>query len=91
MVLQTAEWTDRKRWAEPGDLNRCILRSCCRTSRCGTSARLFFRGPCSCRAVGPISVNPAPYDRSPSVVISAGAKPCFRSDLPVRGQDTKVL
>ena len=47
----TAAWTDRNRWADPGDLNRCILRSRRRTGRCEFSARLFLRRPCSWRAV----------------------------------------
>ena len=32
---------DRNRCADPGDLKRCIFRSCRRTGRCELSARLF--------------------------------------------------
>jgi hypothetical protein len=30
-MLYTADWMFRNRWADPGDLNRCILRSRRRT------------------------------------------------------------
>jgi hypothetical protein len=54
-VLWTAAWMDKKRCADPGDLKRCILRSCHRVGWCEFSARLFSRKPCSCRADNPIS------------------------------------
>ena len=37
----TAAWMDKKRWADPGDLKRCILRSRRRVGWCEFSARLF--------------------------------------------------
>jgi hypothetical protein len=46
-VLWTATCMLRKRWAEPGDLKRCSLRSRRRTAWCEFSARLFCRKPCS--------------------------------------------
>ena len=42
-LLWTAACTERKRWADPGDLNLCILNSRRRTGWCEFSARLFFR------------------------------------------------
>src|SRR5271169_3317618 len=46
-VLWTAACMLRKRWAEPGDLKHCSLRSRLRTTWCEFSARLFCRKPCS--------------------------------------------
>src|ERR1700733_3877074 len=45
---------DRNRFADPGDLKRCIFRSRRRTGRCEFSARLFLRRPCSWRADKPL-------------------------------------
>ena len=59
-VLYAAACMETKRWAEPGDLNHCIFRSLRRTGWCETSARLFLRSPCSCRAERPISAKAAP-------------------------------
>ena len=47
-------------WADPGDLNRCILRSRRRVGWCEFSARLFLREPWSWRADNPISDFAAP-------------------------------
>jgi hypothetical protein len=46
---------ERKRWADPGYLKRCILRSRRRVGWCEFSARLFLRRPWSWRADNPIS------------------------------------
>jgi hypothetical protein len=51
---------DKKRWADPGDLKRCILRSRRRVGWCEFSARLFARKPWSWRADNPISDFAAP-------------------------------
>src|SRR6185312_8594839 len=72
---------DKKRWADPGDLKRCILRSRRRVGWCEFSARLLIRKPCSWRADNPISDLAAPYERSLSVTSTSGAKPCFLSSL----------
>ena len=42
-VLWTAALTDKNRWADPGDLKRCIFRSRSRVGWCEFSARLFMR------------------------------------------------
>src|SRR5579863_2110522 len=49
-VFWTAAGKDKKRWADPGDLKLCILRSRRRTGGCEFSARLFLRKPCLWRA-----------------------------------------
>ena len=44
-VLCTAACIYKKRWADPGDLKRCTLRSRRRVGWCEFSARLFLRKP----------------------------------------------
>ena len=49
-VLWAVARADRNRWADPGDLNRCIFRSRRRVGWCEFSARLFRRCPWSWQA-----------------------------------------
>jgi hypothetical protein len=72
---------DSKRWADPGDLKPCILRSRRRVGWCEFSARLFIRKPCLWRTDNPISDFAAPQERSLSITSTSGAKPCFLSSL----------
>src|SRR5580704_9950248 len=81
----TAAWTDRNRCADPGDLNRCILRSRRRTGRCEFSARLFLRKPCSWRAVNLSSDFAAVYERS--LRLAAGVD----AEVPWRGSVTATV
>jgi TolB-like protein/class 3 adenylate cyclase len=49
-----------KRWADPGNLNPCALRSRRRMGTCELSARLFFRFPRTCVRERPSSAKAAP-------------------------------
>ncbi len=80
-MLWTAAWVDRKRCADPGDLNRCIFRSRRRVGWWEFSARLLQRCRRSWRASSPSCRLADPYEPSPSVVIVSGAKPCFLTSL----------
>lgn len=65
-------WEERKRWAEPHDLNLCF-RSRRRTGRWLFSARLFWRmSPGWWRSRIPSFLNAARHDASLSVVMVAG-------------------
>jgi plasmid replication initiation protein len=46
------EWAERKSWACPDDLKRCICRSRRRVGRCEFSARLFKYRLCRCSTPG---------------------------------------
>src|SRR5271169_6738836 len=82
-VLWTAACVERNFWAEPGLLNRCILRSRRRVGWCEFSARLFFHRPRSCRRSIPRSRTAALYDRKSSVTNRSGTKACFFRSLRI--------
>jgi hypothetical protein len=65
----------------PADRKPCIIRSRFRSGRCEFSARLF-RPLCDrCSTEGITSRFAAPYERSLSVMIRFGVRPCFFSSL----------
>src|SRR5208337_1231863 len=74
---------ERNFWAEPGLLNRCILRSRRRVGWCEFSAPLFFHRPRSCRRSIPISRTAALYDRRSSVTNRSGTKAYFLRSLRI--------
>src|SRR5208337_4061613 len=82
-VLWTAACVERNFWAEPGLLNRCILRSRRRVGWCEFSARLFFHRPRSRRRSIPRSRTAALYDRKSSVTNRSGTKAYFFRSLRI--------